>query len=110
MANDLNNAVKNVAEKIVKYVDQVATLTVETRYVEIDTPTVDFEQARPVARTVIRLDGDCDAVLPMRRGENGSMAVDGALFELHERNVTTAIDYRTRMMAALLQSIKQAVG
>ncbi len=106
MANELNNALKSAAEKIVKYVEEVSSMTVETRFVEIDGNSTDFAQARPAARTVIRLDGDSSTVVPVRRNEAGAMVVDAELFELHERNVAAAIQYRAQILDALLQTIK----
>jgi hypothetical protein len=110
MANELNNALKTAAEKIVKYVDNIATMTVETRYVDLSGDSVDFAAAKPCARTEIRLDGDCATVLPMRRNEAGVYSVDGDLFDMHQRNVQTAIDYRARMIDSLLQTLKQSVS
>ena len=110
MANELNNAMKSAAEKIAKYVDNIASMTVETRYVDLDSAAVDFSGAKPVARTEIKLDGDCSSVLPMRRNEAGVAIVDADLFDMHQRNVATAIEYRARMMDALLQTFKQAVS
>lgn len=110
MANELNTALKNAAERIVKYVDNVATMTVETRFVEVGSAQADFKTAAPAASTVIRLDGDCSAVLPLRRrSDNNELEVDNSMFELHQRNVETAIEYRTKMMDALLQTLKQSV-
>lgn len=107
MANELNNAMKSAAEKIVKYVDDVSCMTVETRFIDLDGgPAADFEQSKPAARTIIRLDGDCSSVVPLRRTPEGEFQVDSAMFELHERNVATAIEYRSRMMDALLQALK----
>jgi hypothetical protein len=111
MANELNAALKNAAERIVKYVDNVATMTVQTRFVEVGgNGAADFKAAAPAAETVIRLDGDCSAVLPMRRrADTNELEVDSSMFELHQRNVETAIEYRTKMMEALLQTLKQSV-
>jgi hypothetical protein len=109
MANEFNNALKSAAEKIAKYVDNIATMTVETRYVDLD-QKVSFEQALPAARTEIRLDGDCATILPVRKNEAGATVVDGDLFDMHQQNVATAIDYRARMMDALLQTFKQAIS
>lgn len=111
MANELNVALKNAAEKIVKYVDNVATMSVETRFVEVGgANAADFKAAAPAASTTIRLDGDCSAVLPMRRrADTNELEVDTSMFELHQRNVETAIEYRTKMMDALLQTLKQSV-
>jgi hypothetical protein len=112
MANELNNALKTTAEKIAKYVDNVATMTVETRFVDVDGPekTFSFDQAKPAARTEIRLDGDCSAVVPVRHNEAGMTVVDADLFDMHQRNVATAIEYRARMMDALLQTFRQVVS
>lgn len=109
MANELSSALKAAAEKIVKYIEDCAVMTVETRYVEINGSAVNFEGAQPVACTIIRLDGDSSAVLPMRRNDVGALVVDTDLFEMHERNVAVAIDYRTRMMDALLQTFKTSL-
>jgi hypothetical protein len=107
MANELNNSIKAAAEKIVKYVEEVSNMTVETHFVDVDGGVVDFNQAKAAARTIIRLDGDSSTVIPMRRNEAGTMVVDTDLFELHERNVAIAIEYRTQMMDALLNIIKR---
>ncbi len=107
MASDLENSIRTAAEKVAKYVSDVATMTVETKYVEIgDSGDVNFAQAKPVARTVIRLDGDSDGVVPMREAETGRMEVDADLMDLHQRNVTTAIDYRARLLDALLSVLR----
>jgi hypothetical protein len=82
-------------------------MEVITKYVEIGTDNVsNFEQARPVARTIVKLDADSETVVPMRMGQGGVMEVDTALYELHQRNVATAVDYRARMMGALLGTLK----
>jgi hypothetical protein len=110
MASDLNNALKNATDRIVKYIDNIATLTVETRFVEVQGAQADFSDAKPAASTIIRMDGDCSAVVPLRKTETGALEVDNALFEMHQNNVATAIDYRTKMMAALLQTLKQSIS
>ena len=107
MANDLNNALKATAEKISHYVDDIATMTVETRCVDLNNTAAAFDKSQAVARTEIRLDGDCSAVLPVHKNEAGVTVVDEDLFEMHQRIVATAIDYRARMMDALLQTLKQ---
>jgi hypothetical protein len=110
MSNELTNSLKTVAEKVAGYVGEAAKLTVVTQYVEIGANAVDFKESHPAAQTVIQLDGDCASVVPMRRAASGNLEVDADLFSLHERNVATAIDYRTRMMDALLSTFKDAVG
>ena len=106
MASELETALKNAAASVAQYVKDIATMTVVTQYVEVGPDgAVDFSQARPVARTIIKLDGDSESILPMRRNEAGQPEVDSALFDLHQQNVTTTIDYRTRMLNALLSTL-----
>jgi hypothetical protein len=105
MANELDTALKNVAAQIAKYVQDAAELNVETKSVEVGANT-DFSQARPVARTVIKLDGDCEAVVPVAAGAAGQ-GVDTALFDVHQRNVTVAIEYRARLLNALVGALRR---
>ena len=107
MANDLENSIRSAAEKIAAYVDNIATMTVETKYVKIDDQgDTDFSKAKPVARTVIRIDGDSEAVLPVRESEDGGLAVDADLLDLHNQNVVTAIDYRAKLLNSLIGMLK----
>jgi hypothetical protein len=109
MANELDTALKNIATTLAQYVKDASMMQVETRYVEIsEDSAVDFDKARPAARTVIKLDGDSETVLPMRKNDAGSTVVDSELFDLHQQNVTTAIEYRARILDALLSNISSA--
>ena len=107
MANGLDNALRAAVEKIAQYVRDVAEMKVETLHVQVkgDGP-VDFDQARPVAQTLISLDGDSRVVVPLREAEDGRFEVDAALFDLHQRNVTMAIEYRARILNALLSALQ----
>jgi hypothetical protein len=111
MATDYLTSLKNVAATVAKYVQDVATMEVITKYVEIGSEaTVDFSQARPVASTVVKLDADSETVIPLRMGQGGVLEVDTALYDIHQRNVATAVDYRTRMMNALLGALRPPEG
>jgi len=106
MANELENALKTTATNVAKYVEDAATLQVETRFVEIGADgSPDFDQAKPVARTIIKLDGDSATVVPVQKNEAGALEVDQELFSLHQQNVNTAIEYRARMLNALLSTL-----
>ena len=105
MASEIENALKEVANKVAQYVKDAAEMSVETKSVEIG-GNADFSQAKPVARTVIKLDGDCEAVVPLTAGVAG-MTVDTALFDVHQRNVTVAIEYRARLLNALLGALQR---
>ncbi len=103
MPNEIETSLRNAAETISKYIADVATLTVETRYVEVGSAgTVSLDQAQPAARTVIRLDADSSEVVPMQRTEKGNLEVDATLLDIHSRNVAAAIEYRAKMLASLL--------
>ena len=109
MPNELTNTLKSVAEKVLNYVNKAAELSVETQYVEIGGTATNFSQALPAASTTIKLDGDCIAVIPVRKNETGALEVDSALFELHQANVNTAIEYRAKMLNAMLQALRDVV-
>src|ERR687885_592579 len=109
MANEVENAIRSAAEQIVKYVEDVGTLQVQTGYVAVGTNVsgdITFDTARPIASTIIRFDGDCKAVITMRDAGNGVLEVDNALLELHQRNVDAAIEYRARIVNALITAIQ----
>jgi len=111
MATELENSIRSAAEKVAGYVEDVATMTVTTQYVQVGADgDVDFDQAKPAARTIIKLDGDCGAVVPMRAAEAGRLEMDATLFDLHQRNVTTAIEYRARILSALLGVLQSRGG
>lgn len=118
MAAEIQETLKQAAEKIGGFVANAATMTVETWYVEIGVDEVPVddkgeahfrENAHPIAITEVRFDGDCIAVLPMRKGEGNVFEVDDALMDLHERNVKTATDYRAGILNAVVGILKEAI-
>ena len=104
MANEVENALKAVATKISAYVDDIATLSVETKYIQVGADGA-AQTAHTAAKTVIKLDGDSEITVPLQAA-TGPSEVDNALFGIHQRNVATAIDYRARMLAALLEALR----
>jgi len=118
MAAEIQETLKQAAEKIGGFAANAATMTVETWYIEIgvdevpidDKGEADFRKhAHPIAMTEVRLDGDCIAVLPMRKGEGGAFEVDDELMDLHERNVKVAADYRASILNAVAGILKEAI-
>ncbi|NPA76356.1 MAG: hypothetical protein GXN93_01200 [Candidatus Diapherotrites archaeon] len=106
MAVDFETSLREAAETIAHYVKDAATLTVETRYVIVDDDgDIDFSQAKPLAQTVIKLDGDSSLVAPMRL-RDGRLELDADLLRLHNANVQTAIDYRARILSSLLEMMQ----
>lgn len=102
MANELTNAIKSAASKVAQYVDDLSRMTVETRYVDLEAQSLTFDTAKAVARTDLRMDGDCTTVLPMRQDALGAQSLDGELFQAHQQVVATAIEYRARMIGSLM--------
>jgi hypothetical protein len=110
MASDFDNALRTAAGKIAAYVEDAATMTVITQYVTIAANgDADFTTARPVARTILRLDGDSEAIVPVRETEAGSgrFEPDATLLDLHERNVAAATEYRSRVLQSLIAALPQ---
>ena len=111
MATDLQNSIRNAAERIVQYIDDASSMTVETKYVIVDAAgDIAFDQAKPLARSDMALDGDNESIVPMRLTEAGRLDLDASLLELHMANVETAIQYRARILAALVDVLTSARG
>lgn len=70
---------------------------------------MDFDQAKPIAQTVISLDGDSAAIVPMLEVEAGRLEMDADLLDLHQRSVTTTIEYRARILSALLGVLQSRI-
>ena len=102
---ELKEALKSAADKIAKYVEDAASMTVETRYVEVGAAS---DESKMLARTIVKLDGDSETILPMKPGPDGLLVVDTVVNEMHQENVQTAIDYRTEMLERLLGVLKGA--
>lgn len=83
-------------------------MTVQTEFTRIDSgEAVNFDQAKPVALTVIKLDGDSRTVIPMRQAAaEDRVEIDAELLEVHRQNVATAIEYRARIMESLLNAFQ----
>jgi len=106
MPNEIEQMLKNAATKIGQYIEDAATLSVQTDFLD-PRQAADFNQSKPAALTVIKLDGDCKTVIPGRLNDAGPLEIENAIFNLHQQNVTTAIEYRARILQALLDVIKQ---
>jgi hypothetical protein len=108
MAGEIDNALRTAASKIAEYVEDAATMTVITQYVKVSpNGDADFTTAKPVARSIVKLDGDSEIVMPLREATAGSgrLEVDAGLMDLHERNVAAATEYRARILQALVAAL-----
>jgi hypothetical protein len=109
MASEIEVSIKRAAEHVATYVKDVARLKVTTNYTEIGTDG-SIGQPRLAAETEINLDGDSQTTVPMRRSaDSQELEVDTVLFDIHEENVEAAIEYRTRMIDALLSILKTSI-
>jgi hypothetical protein len=101
---EIRDALKSTADQIAKYVQNAAEMKVETLYIEMG--SANFDQAKLAARTIVKLDGDSQSVLPMKKGEDGNLVVDAVVFDLHQQNVQAAIDYRSEMITAMINLLR----
>src|ERR1043165_8025103 len=94
MPSEIEQTIKNVAEKIGKYIQDAATLTVQTDYLNTE-GAADFAESKAAALPVIKLDGDGKTVVPGRQTDDGPAEIESGIFGLHQQNVTTAIDRKS---------------
>jgi hypothetical protein len=130
MPADVENALRNITTEIMNYVRGAAELRVETRYVEVtsgepgaaaastvaaagDSATADRvrvaelrQQGQLAAVSVISLDGDSVSIVPVRQGASQTLEIDTALLDQHQRHLDSAIEYRSRILNALLSVLQ----
>ena len=103
MPSELETNIRLASEKLAKALADATDITVETRYVEIESKgSENLENSKLVAKTVIQLDGDNSSIIPMYRTETGRLELNESLLDIHLRNVSTSIEYRTNPLEALL--------
>jgi hypothetical protein len=116
MADEIQETLKDVAKRIGEFVDNAATMSVETWYVEVagegiavdDTGVANFKgQAKPAAQTIVRFDGDSSGVIPVRKALNGELEVHKELLSLHVQNVRTATEYRAKILDSLVGILRE---
>ena len=105
MTTDLENSIRKAAATVAQYVEDIAEMRVDTHYVEIASTNGSFDQTKLAARTVVKIDGDSESVIPMRQDANQQMEIDTQLYGLHQQNVRVAIEYRAKIMDALLGTL-----
>ncbi len=108
MANELENSIRKAAQKIVDTIQDAGEMTVETYYTEVKPPQAGAAEPEPnlAATTKVEWDGDSKTTIPMHQTAEGAFEVDTALLELHQRNVTTATEYRTRLLHSLMSIVQ----
>ena len=104
-SSEIREALKNAAEQVTSYVKDASEMTVETRFLELGGNS---EEVKLAARSLVKFDGDSYCIVPVRRDANNNLVPDVAMYELHEKNVQTTIEYRVRMMEQLLALLRGA--
>ena len=105
----LESTLRDVAQKIARYVEDALEMEVVTKYAKVGPDgDRDFAAAKPVALTRFKADGDIEVVVPARESEPGSvqLEINDALLELHERNVAAAIEYRAKLFQAAVAAVE----
>lgn len=104
MASELEVNIRTALEKLAKALADASEMSIETRYKVIDPGDPDnLENGIRAARTVIALDGDHEAIIPVNQTQSGGIIIDDALLDFHLRNVQAAIDYRSRALNTLVE-------
>lgn len=113
MDTEFKTNVRAALEKLAKELADAAELTVETRYAIIDPNNrVEPDPKKPeegilAARTIIKLDGDQTATVPVTFTEAGDVTIEEGLMELHMAHVQAAIEYRNNALKALVDIVRQ---
>ena len=108
MANDLEANIRTALENLTKALADVSKVTIETRYKPIDAQNPnDLDNSFLAARTVIKLDGDHESIIPVASTGSGSIVLETALLDLRLRNVQTAIEYRTHVLNTLVDLFRK---
>lgn len=105
MAESWETSIKAAAQKLAEALQDAATLTVKTDFIE--PAAAGGAQTTPIGLvTTIKLDADSENAVPITRVEGVGLQVNQSLFQIHESNVKAAMDYRIQVLTALLDTIK----
>ncbi len=109
MAESWEVSIKNTAQKLADALQDAATLTVQTDYIEA--AVGGGAQTTPVSlTTVIKLDADSLNAVPVTNVAGVGLQVNRDLYEIHAANVQAATDYRMGILHELLDAIKSQLG
>ncbi|MBI4675276.1 MAG: hypothetical protein HY741_26840 [Chloroflexi bacterium] len=105
MAENWEVSVKSAAQKIADALQDAATLTVITDYVQAATSSSPQTTLLKL-ETVIKLDQDSINTVPVTQVQGVGLQVNAELHQIHTQNVRAASEYRIQMFNALLDAIK----
>lgn len=105
MAESWENSIKNTAQKLAEALQDAATLTVKTDFIE--PAPAGGAQTTPISlTTIIKLDADSTNDVPVQRVEGVGLQVSMDMQQVHTSNVKAAMDYRVHILNALLDAVK----
>lgn len=105
MAEQWEVSVKSAAQKIADALQDAATLTVVTDYVQAATSSTPQTTLLKL-ETVIKLDQDSVNTVPVTQVSGVGLQVDAELHRIHTENVRAASEFRIQMFNALLDAVK----
>ena len=109
-AIDLPAALKKAGEELARQISDATELLVDTKYVLVDdTGNVDWNKSTPVARTVVKLDGDTELIIPMTK-QGDTLVLRKDLLELHNNSVTSARAYREKLYDMMMSVAREIAG
>lgn len=105
MAEQWEVSIKNTAQKLADALQDAATLTVKTEFVEA--AATGGAQTTPITLTTeIHLDADSLNAVPVTRVEGVGLQVNQDLYQIHASNVQAATEYRLKILHALLDAVQ----
>ncbi|NJM39876.1 MAG: hypothetical protein HC853_03420 [Anaerolineae bacterium] len=104
MAEQWEDTIKSMAQKLAETIRDATELTVETSFVRV----TDDPNAKPLAvlKSTIKLDQDSAVSVPVVMGADNTYSVQRELYDIHKTSVDSALEYRARMVAALVEAVK----
>ncbi len=111
MANDeIAQAVRRAAQTLDRLLNDATTLTVTTNYTIVGgDAAAGANQTVGAAKTVIGLDGDWQADVPVRVAEGSRLEREDFLFDFHQENVKAATEYRAKIVGVLIEALRTVV-
>lgn len=105
-SSQVEAALEKAVGKLEGLLSDGSKLTVTTKYIVVG-EVAGAEQ--PSATTIISLDGDWEATVPVMKDANGNLVKHEFLYDCHRDNVTAASEYRSKVIGALVEALGKVV-
>ena len=105
MAESWEQSIKDMAKKLADTIRDATELTVITRFKPVSDNAA--TQAPVVeVKSEIKLDQDSEHEIPVTRIDANTFAVQREFYDIHKANVDSALEYRAKLIAALVDAVK----